>query len=308
MADLIPFSLPFDLGFETSVLAGRVGPSSIKMYTRDFIAYLNYSGSPEKALDAVTLDRWITDLVNTTKMSPNTINRMVSAVKKTMRVAAKQGYITHEQAEAFKHVDGVKVDALKDRLRKRNRVRIEPEQMRALIDSIDTSKLVGLRNKALFTTLASSGLRVQELANLKPEQIKKRGKGYYLLLYAEKGKNQKEDREANISIEAVEAIGAWLEARSVESEYIFTSFEGRGNRPLDTHITPMGAWKTVKSMASKFGLEGIKPHDFRRFVGTQLAKKDLRKAQKALGHKRIETTAQHYVLDELEIGLTDNLF
>jgi hypothetical protein len=40
----------------------------------------------------------------------------------------------------------------------------------------------------------------------------------------------------------------------------------------------------------------------------QLAKRDIRKAQKALGHKRIDTTAQHYVLDELEEGLTDDLY
>jgi hypothetical protein len=30
--------------------------------------------------------------------------------------------------------------------------------------------------------------------------------------------------------------------------------------------------------------------------------------QKALGHTRIETTAKHYVLDELEVGLTDGLY
>jgi hypothetical protein len=45
----------------------------------------------------------------------------------------------------------------------------------------------------------------------------------------------------------------------------------------------------------------------RRFVGTQLAKRAIRKAQKALGHTRIDTTALHYVLDELEDGLTDDL-
>jgi hypothetical protein len=28
----------------------------------------------------------------------------------------------------------------------------------------------------------------------------------------------------------------------------------------------------------------------------------------ALGHKHIDTTAQHYVLDELEEGLTDDLY
>ena len=43
-------------------------------------------------------------------------------------------------------------------------------------------------------------------------------------------------------------------------------------------------------------------------VSTQLAKQDIRKAQKALGHKRIDTTARQYVLDELEAGLTDNLY
>jgi integrase len=52
----------------------------------------------------------------------------------------------------------------------------------------------------------------------------------------------------------------------------------------------------------------VKPHDFRRFVGTQLAAKDIRKAQLALGHKSIEVTARHYVLDELKVGLTDNLY
>ncbi len=54
--------------------------------------------------------------------------------------------------------------------------------------------------------------------------------------------------------------------------------------------------------------ERITPHDLRRFVDTQLAKRDNRKAQKALGHKRIDTTAQHYMLDELEEGLTDDLY
>jgi len=52
----------------------------------------------------------------------------------------------------------------------------------------------------------------------------------------------------------------------------------------------------------------VKPHDFRRFVGTQLATRNIRLAQKALGHKSIETTARHYVLDELEVGLTDGLY
>jgi integrase len=63
----------------------------------------------------------------------------------------------------------------------------------------------------------------------------------------------------------------------------------------------------VCEYAQQAGLDHIKPHDFRRFVGTQPAKHDIRKAQKALGHKRIDMTERHYVLDELEPELTDDL-
>jgi len=67
-------------------------------------------------------------------------------------------------------------------------------------------------------------------------------------------------------------------------------------------------WQAVQQYAAAVGLRHVKPHDFRRFVGTELAKRDIRLAQKALGHKRIETTARHYVLDELAGGLTDGLY
>ena len=167
MTDLIPFSLQFD----TTILAGNVSPSSLEIYQRDFLAYLDYATTPDMALDPSTFARWRTHLVNTTSMSPNTINRMMSAVKRLMDAAAEQKYISYEVAESFKRVRGVKSGAMKDRLRVRNRVKIEPETMRELLDSIDTTTLIGLRNKALFATLASSGLRVKELAHLKQKQI-----------------------------------------------------------------------------------------------------------------------------------------
>ncbi len=70
----------------------------------------------------------------------------------------------------------------------------------------------------------------------------------------------------------------------------------------------MGKRSGPQDACRAFGLTRVKPHDFRRFVGTQFAKRDIRKAQKVLGHKRIDTTAQHYVLDELAEGLPDDLY
>ncbi|MEX1021039.1 MAG: tyrosine-type recombinase/integrase, partial [Litorilinea sp.] len=137
-------------------------------------------------------------------------------------------------------------------------------------------------------------------------QIEKRKGGYIAHVT---GKGAAESREAPLGKEAYAAIQKWLTARPVASGWIFTGFGGRGSRdPRTNHIHPVSAWELVKRYAKAVGLESVKPHDFRRFVGTTIAKTDPRQAQKILGHKDINTTFKHYVLDELEPGLTDGLF
>jgi integrase/recombinase XerD len=291
--------------FDASLLAGQLAPSSIAMYQRDFMAYAAFAGSESALLDAATLARWRTHLAQETTMSPNTINRMLSAVKRLLREAAAQGYIAHEVAAAFDSVSGVKAAALKERIKEHARVRIEPVSMRTVCDSPQTERLIGLRDTALLSTLASSGLRVSEVAGLKRQQIRSKGVGYVVLV---RGKNDVEYREAPLSREAQTHIMTWLAARPVESDYIFTAFDGRGERVTARPMSSVAVWRVVRKYADDAGLTAVKPHDFRRFVGTQLARTNLRMAQKALGHKRLETTARHYILDELEAGLTDGLY
>ncbi len=108
-------SLAPTLGFDTSILAGSVSASTAAMYTRDFVAYLRFAGSVEAALQSSTLAQWRAHLANATSSSPNTINRMISAVKRLVREAAVQGYVAHETAAAFAQVQGVTVKALKQR-------------------------------------------------------------------------------------------------------------------------------------------------------------------------------------------------
>jgi len=291
--------------FGAEILAGQLAPSSIDMYRRDYAAYLRFAGSLAEALDAAALARWRAHLANETAMSPNTINRMLSAVKRLIREAAAQGYIDHEIAVAFDRVPGVKTVALKERVKPSARVRIEPTDMRELCDSPDPDRLIGLRDRAMLATLASSGLRVSELAELTVSRVLKKGSGYVVLV---RGKNDTEFREAHLSREAFAHIQTWLDIRHVDSDYIFTAFEGRGQRLSSRPLSAVAIWQIVRRYSLENGLSDVKPHDFRRFVGTQLARADIRKAQKALGHKRLETTARHYVLDELEPGLTDDLY
>lgn len=294
-------SIPFD----ATLLAGQLAPSSIAMYQRDFAAYATFAGSTTALLDAATLARWRTHLAQETAMSPNTINRMLSAVKRLLREAAAQGYIPHETAAAFDTVSGVKAAALKERIKEHARVRIEPTAMRMMCDTPTAERLIGLRDAALLSTLASSGLRVSEVAGLKRQQIRAKDNGYILLV---RGKNDVEYREAPLSREAHGHITTWLAARPLASDFIFTAFDGRGERVTARPMSAVAVWRVVRKYADDAGLTDVKPHDFRRFVGTQLARTNLRMAQKALGHKRLETTARHYILDELEVGLTDGLY
>lgn len=122
------------------------------------------------------------------------------------------------------------------------------------------------------------------------------------------GKKDIDPRDAHLSPEAYTAIMDWIAARPVISDAIFTSFEGRGQRCSIKAMSETAVWLIVTHYAELVGLGHVKPHDFRRFVGTQLAAEDIRKAQKALGHKSIEITSRHYVLDTLEPGATDHLF
>lgn len=299
---------PPALPFRVDMLAGQLAPSSIRMYERDMRAYMEFAGSAEAALKAETLARFRTHCAQETILSPNTINRMLSAVKRVMTEAAAQGYVSTETAASFRLVAGVKAAALKDRIKADARVRIEPADMRMLCELPDRARIIGVRDAALLATLASGALRVSELVGMETSHIRRKGGSYVVMVL---GKNDVTAREAPLSREAVGKIREWLEVRAaegVECAQVFTAFDGRGGRITARPLSTTSVWQIVRKYSSDAGLAHVKPHDFRRFVGTQLARTDIRQAQKALGHKRLETTARHYVLDELEPGLTDNLY
>lgn len=288
------------------VVSGQIGLSTIAMYKHSLAAYSAWCTQERKdATDAQSLKDWRDSLYLHTDKSPHTINRMIASVKYIIREMADKKLLDDAVSIQFDRVHGVKVKALKERLKQHGRTRIEQEDMRRLCESPDSSTLVGKRDRALLATLASSGIRASELASLQVGQIVKRGRHHFLQV---RGKTDIDYRDAHLSQEAYTLIMAWLDARPVLSSYVFTRFEGRGQRASDQPISEAGVWQTVKKYAALCELAHVKPHDFRRFLGTQLAAKDIRKAQLALGHKSIEITARHYVLDKLEGGLTDNLY
>lgn len=289
------------------IWAGRIATSTRHMYGRDIAAYDQFTMAKGlDPLDKNTLGTWRDEMVQHSSKSPKTINRMLSAVRNLIREAEKLNMVESGLATKFEMIPMVKEKALKERLKQHSRTPISPEDMRRLCESPNIKTLVGMRDRALLATLASSGVKASELASLKKSQIVKKDGGYQLTV---RGKTDSDYRDAALSQEAYSLIVKWLEKRSIDSPYVFTAFAGKGDRSLDTPISESGLWKCVVKYAKKCGLQNVKPHDLRRFVGTQLAATgDLRKVQKALGHKHISVTAKQYELDQLPVGMTDNLY
>lgn len=308
--------------FDTSILAGTKSPNTIEQYEMHFKAYCAFAGSFPVAMQPATLARWRQHLYDDgyrfndgqpRKYSVNAINQRLAAVRALLSEAAQQGYITHELAEQFKQVKGLKQVANKERRREHARTPITAAQMRAICDQPNTLTLAGLMHRALLLTLAGCGMRISEAVTLKRAQLRwavndETGRAGWVADIA--GKNKVEAEPRALSTEAYAAIQAWLNARPVESDYVFTSFAGRGDRaPSAKPLSRVSAWQMVKRYAEQAGCPNVKPHDLRRFVGTQVNRQHgLVAAQKQLGHARLETTAKHYVLDGEPVGVTDGLF
>ena len=308
--------------FDTSILAGTKSPGTIAQYEMHFRSYLVFAGSFEAAVQPTTLARWRQELYQAgytaangvaRPYSVNAINQRLAAVRSLMAEAAQQGYIAHETAEAFKHVKSLSQVASKERRKAHARTAISRTEMQKIVNAPDTTTLAGKMHHAFLLTLATTGVRVSEAVTLQVSQVQwaenDEGRGGWTVLVA--GKNKVEPEPRALGKAARAAIVDWLNARraaGVESPYIFTGFGGRGDRDPSTQpIHRVSAWEMVQRYAQRVGLEHIKPHDFRRFVGTQLAKKDIRLAQKQLGHADISTTAKAYVLDGAPLGVTDDL-
>lgn len=282
---------------DESIMQGIVSDHTIQAYRQHWHQWISFAGSD--ATDPATFARWKAHLVRNTNYAPTTINCMLIAVRSILREATERGYLSRETLLRFTAVRGVPIKALKHRL-KPNRTRISSGQMRTMVEQPDTETLIGLRDRALLLTLATSGCRISEVIRLPVGAITQMAGGWG---FAVKGKTDTEARIVPISEEAKAAIDLWLKRRG-PGHWIFSGQAGRGTAP----ISAVGARMVINRHAASAGLSNIKPHDFRRFVGTKLAERNPRHAQRVLGHASINTTMQYYVMDDVPMGVTEDLF
>ena len=153
-----------------------------------------------------------------------------------------------------------------------------------IIASVDTSKPIGLRDRAILEVLYGCGLRVSEAVNLKLSNIYA-SEGFVRIV----GKGDKE-RIVPLGEMAAEALDAWMGARPEPArgceDFVFLN---RFGRPLSR----VSMFNMVKDRAMLAGVrKDISPHTFRHSFATHLVENgaDLRVVQEMLGHESILTT------------------
>jgi integrase/recombinase XerD len=168
------------------------------------------------------------------------------------------------------------------------------EEIDQIIAAIDLSKAEGVRNKAIFETMYSCGLRVSELVNLRISNLYL-DVGFIKVI----GKGDKQ-RLVPIGSSAIRHINIYKQnIRNKQSialgqeDILFLNRRGRG-------LTRVMIFLVLKQLVSKAGINKVvSPHTFRHSFATHLVEggADLRAVQEMLGHESITTTEIYTHLD-----------
>ena len=207
-----------------------------------------------------------------------TANRMLSALRGTLKAAWKLGLMTGEEyqkAASVESVSGETVPAGRA---------LSAGELGALLDTCE-QKPLGVRDAAIISLLYGCGLRRAELVALNLNDYVKQDDE---LLVRGKGNKQRAIPVGN----AAPALAEWLHVRGQESGPLFW---GLGNRNRGGRLTDQAIYNMLRKRAKRAGVADLSPHDFRRtFVGDLLdAGADIVTVQKMAGHADPATTSRY---------------
>ena len=269
-----------------------VSEKSVKTYNkaiRRFFVYLKDNGIVSPTADDIYEWR---DLMKTESKSAATINLYLTATKLFFKFLNQRNIYNID----ISHVKGCKLTT------EHKRDALTAEQGRTVLKSFDTTKLAGLRDKAMTALMMTCGLRTIEVSRANIEDLVKTY-GRTALFVQGKGRN---DRRECVMIPApIEAmIREYLEARgTVDAKAPL--FAGIGNRNKGRRLTTDTIGRIVKASFKNVGLNSkrLTAHSLRHSAATQmlLAGVELTQVQAVLRHRNINTTLIYsHHLDRLQ--------
>lgn len=162
---------------------------------------------------------------------------------------------------------------------------LSEQEVEAIMDSVDTTDWIGVRDRAILEVLYGCGLRVSEAVGLRISCLYP-DEGFVRVF----GKGKKE-RLIPFCGMALEAVQRYLEVRPLPADSRSDDLLFLNNR--GTSLSRVSMFKMVKKQALIADVrKEISPHTFRHSFATHLVENgaDLRVVQEMLGHESITTT------------------
>ena len=182
------------------------------------------------------------------------------------------------------------------------------EQARELLDSIDTTTLVGLRDRALISVMTFAFARIGAVVGMKVEDYYAQGKRWWVRLHEKGGKRH--EMPAHHNLEAY--LDAYINAAGIREEDktpLFRSAAGRTGELTDKPMNRVDAYRMIQRRADDVGLRvRVGCHTFRATGITAYleAGGTLENAQAMAAHesprttKLYDRTGDEITLDEVE--------
>ncbi len=268
----------------------RLASQTVETYIRECKNFLSCLDGREKSAIEAEASDIIEFLVDRQAGSSGVDQRTVAKIVSSLR-----SYYQYMIMEGFrKDNPAMKIDM--PRTAQRVPGVLTVDEVERLLNQIDVSSPLGLRDRALFELIYSCGLRISEAVTLTTDML-------YLHegIIRVSGKGGKE-RLVPIGGEATK----WLELYLTEGR---TMLRKTGKQPKKVFLnnrgdglSRKGMWKRFRQLVLNAGLNA-KVHTLRHSFATHLLEggADLRAVQELLGHSDISTTQIYTHLDKEDL-------
>jgi site-specific recombinase XerC len=185
---------------------------------------------------------------------------------------------------------------------------LDAEQARRLIDSIDTSMVVGLRDRALISVMTFAFARIGAVVAMRVEDYYPKSKRWWVRLHEKGGKRHEMPAHHNLE----EYIDTYIKAAGIGDagkSPLFRSAAGRTGALTEKPMNRIDAWRMIQRRAAGLAMKvRIGCHTFRATGITAYleAGGTLENAQAMAAHesprttKLYDRTGDEITLDEIE--------
>ena len=231
------------------VLDSVTSPNTRRSYALTLDELFDFSAG--RPLTRALLQEWKATM---DALAPSTVNVKLSAVRRLVGEARRNGLIGAEEAANLSDIPNVR--------QRGNRLGnwLTREQAKDLLQVPDRSTLKGKRDYAILALLVGCALRRRELADLEISDLQEREWRWVIADLCGKGNRI---RTVAVPLWVKHAINAWLTAAELVEGRLFRSVS-KGGKVARASLSDGTVRSVVQQSAEQIGIERFGAHDLRR--------------------------------------------